>query len=278
MIFRYQTESHNPIQNLRHKATKMNKPSSTYDIGLILKALAFAAHKHRDQKRKDLEASPYIKHPIALADVLCNEGGILDENVLCAALLHDTVEDTETTPDELTEVFGKVISNLVMELTDDKTLPKAAETEVLLKHGIIPRSEYDALLEQVRSQEIQLATANDDLAGTIKKADATNRQIARIESENATAKYDELMRSVENRTIKAPLTGVISQAYNLHAMVIPLPYVRRENGASFTWVKVQDGSIQRRLIELGRTTETGIEVLKGLRVGEQVVLRDKSEA
>jgi guanosine-3',5'-bis(diphosphate) 3'-pyrophosphohydrolase len=113
----------------------MNKTSSTYDIGLILKALAFAAHKHRDQRRKDLEESLYINHPIALADVLCNEGGILDENVLCAALLHDTVEDTETTPDELTEVFGKVISHLVMELTDDKTLPKADRKRLQIEHA-----------------------------------------------------------------------------------------------------------------------------------------------
>jgi|SRR5450759_1242579 (p)ppGpp synthase/HD superfamily hydrolase len=87
----------------------MNKPSSTYNTGLIFKALAFAAHKHRDQRRKDVKASPYINHPIALADVLCNEGGITDENVLCTALLHDTVEDTETTPEELTQVFGKAM-------------------------------------------------------------------------------------------------------------------------------------------------------------------------
>ncbi len=109
--------------------------NSIYDIGLLLKALAFAAHKHRDQKRKDLEASPYINHPIALADVLCNEGGIADENVLCAALLHDTVEDTETTPEELTAVFGKVISDLVMELTDDKSLPKADRKRLQIEHA-----------------------------------------------------------------------------------------------------------------------------------------------
>src|SRR5450631_2287774 len=103
----------------------MNKPSSNYNTGLILRALAFAAHKHRDQRRKDVKASPYINHPIALADVLCNEGGIIDENVLCAALLHDTVEDTETTPAELTENFGKIISAIVMEVTDDKNIEKA---------------------------------------------------------------------------------------------------------------------------------------------------------
>ncbi len=64
------------------------------DLALLLKALAFAAHKHRDQRRKDAESSPYINHPIALADVLINEGGVTDVEVLCAALLHDTVEDT----------------------------------------------------------------------------------------------------------------------------------------------------------------------------------------
>jgi guanosine-3',5'-bis(diphosphate) 3'-pyrophosphohydrolase len=70
------------------------------ELAPLLKALAFAAHKHRDQRRKDPAASPYMNHPIALADVLVNEGGVADVEVLCAALLHDTVEDTATTPQE----------------------------------------------------------------------------------------------------------------------------------------------------------------------------------
>jgi len=77
------------------------------DLALLLKALAFAAHKHRDQRRKDAESSPYINHPIALADVLINEGGVTDVEVLCAALLHDTVEDTATTHEELVNAFGR---------------------------------------------------------------------------------------------------------------------------------------------------------------------------
>ena len=67
------------------------------DMGLVLKALAFAASKHRDQRREDAEASPYINHPIALADVLWHEGGVRDSVVIAAALLHDTIEDTKTT-------------------------------------------------------------------------------------------------------------------------------------------------------------------------------------
>jgi guanosine-3',5'-bis(diphosphate) 3'-pyrophosphohydrolase len=122
----------------------MNKLNSAYNTGLILKALAFAAHKHRDQRRKDKNASPYINHPIALAYVLCNEGGISDENVLCAALLHDTIEDTETTYDELVELFGKAIADIVMEVTDDKSLPKEIRKILQIEHAA--QSSYEARL------------------------------------------------------------------------------------------------------------------------------------
>ncbi|MBK1716411.1 HD domain-containing protein [Thiocystis violacea] len=94
------------------------------DFSRVVDALGFAAHKHRDQRRKDQEASPYINHPIALMRVLSLEGDVRDPLVLCAALLHDTVEDTETTPEELAERFGPEIRDLVMEVTDDKRLPK----------------------------------------------------------------------------------------------------------------------------------------------------------
>src|SRR5258705_13752482 len=101
-----------------------NSPS-TSDLALLLHALSFAATKHRDQRRKDREASPYINHPIALANVLSNEGGVTDVEVICAALLHDTVEDTETSVTELEGLFGKHISSIVSEVSDDKRLSKA---------------------------------------------------------------------------------------------------------------------------------------------------------
>ena len=94
-------------------------------LGPVFEALQFAARKHRDQRRKDPEASPYINHPIALADVLVNEGGVADVEVLCAALLHDTAEDTATTPEELQSTFGARIAAIVAEVTDDTRLPKA---------------------------------------------------------------------------------------------------------------------------------------------------------
>lgn len=92
---------------------------------LLIKATAFAAHKHRDQRRKDAGAPPYINHPIALANVLANEAGITDPLVLAPALLRDTLEDTETTRDELVRAFGAEIATVVEEVTDDKSRPKA---------------------------------------------------------------------------------------------------------------------------------------------------------
>jgi GTP diphosphokinase / guanosine-3',5'-bis(diphosphate) 3'-diphosphatase len=105
------------------------------ELALLLKALAFAAHKHRDQRRKDAEASPYINHPIALADVLVNEGGITDVEVLCAALLHDTVEDTATTHEELLNAFGSRVARIVAEVTDDKALAKAERKRLQIEHA-----------------------------------------------------------------------------------------------------------------------------------------------
>jgi guanosine-3',5'-bis(diphosphate) 3'-pyrophosphohydrolase len=105
------------------------------ELALLLKALAFAAHKHRDQRRKDAEASPYINHPIALADVLVNEGGVAAVEVLCAALLHDTIEDTETTPQELEREFGPQIATIVLELTDNKMLKKGTRKRMQIEHA-----------------------------------------------------------------------------------------------------------------------------------------------
>jgi guanosine-3',5'-bis(diphosphate) 3'-pyrophosphohydrolase len=105
------------------------------ELALLLKALAFAAHKHRDQRRKDPAASPYINHPIALADVLVNEGGVTDVEVLCAALLHDTVEDTATSHEELVNAFGSRVARIVAEVTDDKALSKSERKRLQVEHA-----------------------------------------------------------------------------------------------------------------------------------------------
>ena len=117
---------------------------------LLLEAVAFAAEKHRDQRRKDAEASPYINHPIALASLLKREG-IDDVAVLCAALLHDTLEDTKTSFEELRERFGDAIASIVLEVTDDKRLAKADRKRRQVEHAraASPRAKLVKLADKI---------------------------------------------------------------------------------------------------------------------------------
>ncbi|NCC05018.1 MAG: bifunctional (p)ppGpp synthetase/guanosine-3',5'-bis(diphosphate) 3'-pyrophosphohydrolase [Proteobacteria bacterium] len=102
---------------------------------LLVRAIAFASEKHSTQRRKDAAESPYINHPIALVDVLANEGNVTNIDTLCAAALHDTIEDTATTADELKSIFGEKITSIVLELTDDKSLPKHVRKEKQIEHA-----------------------------------------------------------------------------------------------------------------------------------------------
>lgn len=103
-------------------------------IAAILKALHFAATKHRDQRRKDVEASPYINHPIEVAQLLAS-AGITDPVTLQGAILHDTIEDTKTTGEELEEAFGAEVRRVVEEVTDDKRLSKAERKRLQIEHA-----------------------------------------------------------------------------------------------------------------------------------------------
>ncbi|TVR53311.1 MAG: bifunctional (p)ppGpp synthetase/guanosine-3',5'-bis(diphosphate) 3'-pyrophosphohydrolase [Gemmatimonadales bacterium] len=85
----------------------------------ILKAARFAADRHRMQRRKDADASPYINHPIAVAETLAS-AGVVDRTTLLAAILHDVIEDTETEPDEITELFGDEVRAVVEEVSADR--------------------------------------------------------------------------------------------------------------------------------------------------------------
>jgi GTP diphosphokinase / guanosine-3',5'-bis(diphosphate) 3'-diphosphatase len=119
----------------------------------FLQALSFAAHKHRDQRRKDTHQTPYINHPIAVANILLNEAGVTDESVLIAALLHDTVEDTQTTFEEIEQHFGALIRAVVAEVTDDRSLPKATRKQQQLEHA-------EGLSDRARLVKLADKTAN----------------------------------------------------------------------------------------------------------------------
>ncbi|XP_075934738.1 guanosine-3',5'-bis(diphosphate) 3'-pyrophosphohydrolase MESH1 [Anarhichas minor] len=105
------------------------------DAVLLLETVNFAAEKHRNQRRKDPEETPYINHPIGVARILSHEGGVTDIEVLQAALLHDTVEDTDTSLAELEATFGTIVARIVEEVTDDKSLPKHERKRQQVEHA-----------------------------------------------------------------------------------------------------------------------------------------------
>jgi GTP diphosphokinase / guanosine-3',5'-bis(diphosphate) 3'-diphosphatase len=103
-------------------------------ISRILSAATFAAERHRDQRRKGKDASPYINHPLALAHLLAGCGE-RDPVLLMAALLHDTVEDTATSFADIERCFGREVADIVREVTDDKSLPRAERKRLQIEHA-----------------------------------------------------------------------------------------------------------------------------------------------
>ena len=101
----------------------------------LIQALQFAAEKHRWQIRKNKAQSPYIIHPMGVARHILVVGNVTDVNILIAALLHDTVEDTDTTFEEIEKAFGPVVAGYVREVTDDKSLPKEVRKELQIEHA-----------------------------------------------------------------------------------------------------------------------------------------------
>ena len=105
------------------------------DLPNFLQAISFAAKKHRLQKRKGADEEPYVNHVLEVANLLANVGKVEDFDILIAAVLHDTVEDTGTTEAEITEKFGTAVGKMVMEVTDDKLLPKTRRKTLQIEHA-----------------------------------------------------------------------------------------------------------------------------------------------
>lgn len=104
------------------------------ELSNLIVALRYAAEQHSEQKRKDKKGSPYINHPIAVMETLWRSG-VRDAAVLIAALLHDVVEDTSSTEEEVRSRFGNVVADLVMEVSDDKTLDQAERKQAQIEHA-----------------------------------------------------------------------------------------------------------------------------------------------
>ena len=105
------------------------------EVALILKAFNYAAEQHQGQRRKDISATPYINHPIAVVEMLWRIGGVRDTSVIVAAILHDTVEETGATPQDLERLFGRDVRGLVAEVTDDKSLSKSDRKCLQIEHA-----------------------------------------------------------------------------------------------------------------------------------------------
>ena len=101
-----------------------NNSLGAADAQRILAAARFAAEKHASQKRKGQAAEPYINHLIEVAELVAASSPALDTNLVVAAFLHDTIEDTGVTAQELERRFGSDVAALVLEATDDKSLPE----------------------------------------------------------------------------------------------------------------------------------------------------------
>ena len=141
-------------------------------VAVFVRAVAFAAEKHRDQRRKDAGASPYINHPIALANILANEGDVQDPVVLCAAVLHDTIEDTRTTVDELRMHFGPQVTAVVLEVTDDKSLEKDERKQRQIDHAphISNEAKLIKLADKISNLRDILGTPPADWSGDRRRA------------------------------------------------------------------------------------------------------------
>ena len=104
-------------------------------FSMVLQALTFAARKHSSQRRKGSDHAPYINHPISVLDLLWRVGGVRQADVLAAGVLHDTLEDTDTSPQELEAAFGRAVLELVQEVSDDKSLFSAERKRLQIEHA-----------------------------------------------------------------------------------------------------------------------------------------------
>ena len=108
----------------RRHGARHHGASMSSDISRITRALEFACRKHVHQRRKGEHGEPYVNHLAEVAHLVAEATGGNDANLVIAALLHDCVEDQNVTRDEIAAVFGDDVAGIVMEVTDDKQIPK----------------------------------------------------------------------------------------------------------------------------------------------------------
>jgi guanosine-3',5'-bis(diphosphate) 3'-pyrophosphohydrolase len=130
----------------------------------VANAAFFAAQKHSKQRRKNKSGDPYINHPLEAADLIAkhvdNIGDIRKNNAMCAAILHDTIEDTDTSYEELCNIFGKDIADIVAEVTDDKKMGKVARKKFQIEHA--KNISYEAKIVKIADKYSNLSSLRTD--------------------------------------------------------------------------------------------------------------------
>ena len=170
------------------------------DTADLLRAIEFASRKHSTQRRKDKDASPYINHPIAVTHLLAHSGGVSDLETLMAAVLHDTIEDTKTTGEELEAQFGRTVRELVEELTDDKDLDKQDRKRLQIDHapGLSTRAKAIKLADKIANvQDVTDAPPKTwDQTRRVEYLDWTEKVVAGCRGTNAPLEkcYDEVLK------------------------------------------------------------------------------------
>lgn len=190
---------------------QMESSGNVATAAALLRALEFSAARHRDQRSKDREASPYINHPIEVASVLANVGGVDDLATLVAAVLHDTIEDTRTSGEDLEAHFDRDVRRLVEELSDDKSLPKAERKRLQIAQapGLSKRAKLIKLADKIcNARDVtHRPPASWPLERRQEYLEWTARVVAGCRGSNAAieAHYDQILR--EGREILGPLPG-----------------------------------------------------------------------
>lgn len=123
----------------------------------FVKAVKVASTAHKFQMRKD-GVTPFICHPIIVADLISSVGGVQNEDILAAAILHDIIEDTPTSYEEVKSMFGSTIANIIMECSDDKSLLKAERKLIQ-----VAEARYKSYAAKIVKLADKIANMNDIL-------------------------------------------------------------------------------------------------------------------
>ena len=190
---------------MEHAGAQPQTTESRQPLYDVLRAANFAAGRHSHQRRKGAAAEPYINHLLEVAELVASTQREPDANLVIAALLHDTVEDVGVTREDLVREFGTDVAALVMEVTDDKSLPKQERKRLQI---------FDAPKKSVRAQVIKLSDKISNLRSMLHSPPADwSLQRRREYFEWAKQVVDAL--SAPDASLKAEFDRLYSQAGNL---------------------------------------------------------------